>query len=391
MRRLESPLRDHFEGSYFFYLAKIFRAYYWAKDEDYGIPTLYQTVFSNHDTKHHGMHGIDDESLGYMPFHEVVRERTGRAILESRGIGEIAALDQQGIKENRDARGDRSSLATLPPKLVDERMAGEDTDVTPGGEVLRRRGNEIEFMKVPALDGGSVEIEETELNWILAYFGRGPLLSDSEKTAYLQKLTDKFLGEVMFVGRRIYQLVQTRMDQQEVEEVVGPLGRAWPPSKEEIRKAPVLRMTFDVLTLDPEAVDRKLQQMERVESSDSQGILNRAIWTKIKVAMIDPTLADIAVQSEEAAFEAESEDERNKFAQIVAGVEPERSEEGNHMVRLQTLNQILEENPEIMQTITPASRSILERRLEHLYGLAVVQPRNAQTGRDQAQMELNQA
>jgi hypothetical protein len=95
---------------------------------------------------------------------------------------------------------------------------------------------------------------------------------------------------------------------------------------------------------------------------------------------INPNLADNVWRPSESANADEQKDESINFARIVAGDEPPMQAEGqNFALRLETLQSIINKNPEVRRKLTPISQQMLEARMKHLAN-QVDQQQNAITG-----------
>jgi hypothetical protein len=104
---------------------------------------------------------------------------------------------------------------------------------------------------------------------------------------------------------------------------------------------------------------------------------------KVMLGSVDQNLANLLVRDIGAATQMEVEDEQTAFAKIAAGTEPPLKEGGqNAQIRLQTLQQIIQSNPAVMQRYQ--SDEIFKRMIDarmQAFNFQLQQQQNAIIGR----------
>jgi hypothetical protein len=193
--------------------------------------------------------------------------------------------------------------------------------------------------------------------------------------------------------REIYMMLlgyyQTYLTDEELGRIVGSDGKELAAARQDIQGRFDLDVVFDPRNLDLEYLERKAKVFnEFLKPLDMKAQLK---WDVIAASMFqafDPNLAERAIEPVQAASRREVEEEETNFVKIAAGIEPEMAEAGQDFaLREQVLRNIVERNPEALESMNDTSKKILESRVQHLMHM-VQQQENAQTGRVGAQAAL---
>jgi hypothetical protein len=357
--------------------------FYYKVTTDKGVPQVRKCVIHPGVQDREGWSGPLPYDHGLYPYVVHQREYLARCILESRGVAELADTWQQEIKAQRDSRVDRTSLTTLPPVLVPPSRGARRLQFGPGAQWPKRRGEEIEWMRIPPFDGASIEIEKATERSVDRYFGRISETNPPDRSVlYMQHLVDGWLGEMEQIGAMTLQLDQQYMPD---EMAIRVMGRPIRMSRQEIQGKFDLQLVFDVRNLNGDMLKEKLQMINTlVLPLDQFGILDKAKMVQLTLGAVDPIMADLVLQSTEAASEQQVDDEQNVLAKMVAGMETRMDPAPgmNYGLRLQTLQQSIQANPELQQMIEarPVLRQMVEARLQFL-SFQAQQQQNAQIGR----------
>ena len=352
-----------------------------------------RTVLSYHVPDKVAIHDILPYEHGLYPFVELPRERSTRPLLESRGVPEICQSAQDEIKIQRDMRGDRASLTTLPPLRVPASRGRFELVLGPGVQIPERRPGEIGWMDPPRPDNGSIETEVSIRNDIDNYFGRiSEAVPPQRYMLHTQEMIDGWLIDMKLCLIQTFALVQQYMLPEEVARVTGndtPVNEA----SDVIRGRFDLTCEFDARLLDNEALAAKMDFIAKtLIPLDSFGVIDRVGLIKYMFQAVDPNMASMLVQDIGAATQAEVEDEQGAFAKIAAGTEPPLKEGGqNAQIRLQTLQQIVQSNPAVQQRYQQDEifRKMIDARAQ-AFQFQLQQQQNAVIGRVGAQPALQQ-
>jgi hypothetical protein len=387
LHRSDQFLYDHQRD-----MIEIWHVYRREHDDRTKAMRVTRTVLSYHVPDRTAVHDILPYAHALYPFVELPRERASRPILESRGVPEIVQTAQEEVKIQRDMRGDRASIVTLPPLKTSAARGKMDLIMGPGVQIPERRPGEISWMTPPQPDAGSIEVEMSIRNDVDNYFGRiSEAVPPQRYMLHTQELVDSWLLDMKLCLVQTLALCQQYMTPEEVARVTGNPNLPLTASPADIRGRFDVTCEFDARLLDSEALGAKLDYLAKVlVPLDSFGVIDRAGLVKYMFQAVDPNLAGMLVQDIGQATQQEIEDEQGAFAKIAAGTEPPLKEGGqNAQVRLQTLQQIIQANPAVQQRYQQDEifRSMIDARAQ-AFQFQLQQQQNAVIGRTGAQPAL---
>ena len=284
---------------------------------------------------------LDTEPVRY-PFIEFRREAVSRRLLEARGIPEIAASVQNEVKVQRDARVDRTSLATVPPMLFRAGMFSATAPVEwgPGKQIPLKRLDDVRWADAPRPDTGSLEIERTLLGELRRRFGYAQTEADERDTrARERKLVMAWLQGWRDVFRMVWDLHRQYGREEEVFRVSGSVSDTPERlTREDAQTA--YDFTVTLSTLDPEDMTDRLKAFAQIASQFDRD--NRVDWAEfcaVALGNIDPSLASRLLRPQQAATSAEMAATRQDLAQIWAGMDIDVAQNANPTLRLQMLDE----------------------------------------------------
>jgi hypothetical protein len=184
------------------------------------------------------------------------------------------------------------------------------------------------------------------------------------------------------VLEQTWQLIQQYEAPQEVAEVIGPLARPFPISREEIQGKHEITATTDMRMLDADYAQEKLSLIGQAMAFKQEGVL-----FNMAVEAIDPDAAEALEQSQvsPAAQEKERQEELAAIGQAMSGIEPPLPMYANYQLRLQVLqeNTLQSRNPLMMQRLqaAPDTQQILKNRAEFFMNQLQQYTQNPQIGR----------
>jgi hypothetical protein len=387
LHRSDQFLYDHQRD-----MIEIWHVYRKEHDDRTKAMRVTRTVLSYHVPDRTAVHDILPYAHALYPFVELPRERASRPILESRGVPEIVQTAQEEVKIQRDMRGDRASIVTLPPLKTPAARGKMDLIMGPGVQIPERRPGEITWMNPPQPDAGSIEVEMSIRNDVDNYFGRiSEAVPPQRYMLHTQELVDSWLLDMKLCLVQTLSLCQQYMTDEEVARITGNPNLPLTASPADIRGRFDVTCEFDARLLDAEALGAKLKYLSEIlVPMDSFGIIDRAGLVKYMFQAVDPNMAAMLVQDIGVATAAEQEDEQTAFAKIAAGTEPPLKEGGqNAQVRLQTLQQIIQSNPAVQQRYQQDEifRNMIDARAQ-AFQFQLQQQQNAVIGRTGAQPAL---
>ena len=301
---------------------------------------------------------------------------------DNKRLYELATLPEQlrgamwQIKTERDARTDRNSLATVPPKLYP--INGEPPmDWGPGANIPYRRMGEVTFAPTPQYNPGSVEMEQTMLldaDRICGLERENPL-----STLRQQFFVDKFLGHVQQVIKMAFKAFQRFGPDQVFFRVTGN------PNPEKFKKGDAnedfdIMIDFDVRSQDPENLEKQLQQFVSLLQFDRNGRINADLMLEALASAVNPIMADAVLQPAQQASAEVIKDVTDDLSKIYAGIEVPARPNGAQ-VALQVIQQYVSQ-PDVQQRAQQdkAFAQRLQKYAEQ-YSHQLVQMQNAQIGK----------
>jgi hypothetical protein len=319
-----------------------------------------------------------------------------RTLAESRGVAELADTWQEALKTQHDSRSDRTDLATVPAMRVPARRGLVRPKMGPKAVIPEIRQGEIDWFKGPPYDGGSIEIEKSTERMVNRYFGRvSEDVPAPRAQLYQQDLVDSWLIECGECCKMVIQLAQQYLPDSVMVRVAGPLARPMRMTREEIQGQYDITVEFDSRNLNDEFVMKKLEAITKILPLDRAGLIDLAPVVEQAFQAVDPYMAQAAIRPQEAAMESEAKDEIDNWKSMVAGVEPPLPDgQGamNYNIRLQVLQSVVQQNPEVQAMIQqrPVLQAMIEQRVKALQ-FQMQQGENAQIGRTGGQSVLQAA
>lgn len=364
--------RNRFEVITFFFKAC---------NED-GIPGIYTVTF------HFQVEGaatdrqLLDYAHGEYPFVFFSREKLTARLMDSRGVPELLMTNQAAEKLLDDSMRDHISLTVVPPIKAPRGRARQQITVGPLKVIYEDRPGEVSYMQPPAYPQGAdlyrneIRRQRDEL------MGRiSELVNPALTTLHMQAMVDQFLDSLGDVLMQMLQLVQQYLPDETMASILGKDGLPVAKNREAIQGKFMVRLSFDARDLNMDYLKELIGLVTEILGLDTVSVVQRDILVQRLMSAVAPDLAADAVRPLETANAAEVKDEEVNFAKIAAGVEPEMVPAGiNFGLRLQTLQGIIQKNPDSVQKLDATSKEILQARLEYLQN-QVQQQQNAVIGR----------
>jgi len=392
-RNTDGALQERDQQSYKG-LYEIIVAYFQATNED-GIPGRYYI------TMHHAIEEaayekrLLDYPHGKYPAHAFQREVLGKRLLDSRGIPELAASDQDIIKLMQDSYGDNGQLSGVPPIVTRGRKSMGALYIEPLAELQAKRDGDYKWLQPPAYPATVVKMLDTKRRTVNEYFGR----ADPEGDPQLVQLHQQFktlwwLVNMAEVYKQVIQLAQQYMSDEKLARVTNQAGEPMIRSRDEIQGMFDIQFSFDPRYMDVEFVEKLGKVMKDVLLAiDKDKTIQTAPVVSALMWWIMPDLAEESLRDVDTANLSEMEDEIKNYQKIRAGIEPPMVDDGsqNYPLRLQLYQRMEEANPQIYGDLSDDKVAILQARLQHLQAQTEQYGENAQIGRQGARQATGQA
>lgn len=369
--------KDELRGLY-----QLVYAYEAEADED-GAVLRWQTVFS----AARGMTACGRELLrgqkGAWPAVIFRRERMNRMLLESRGISEIAAPEQEAAKHLSDVAANNALVGGLPP-LVARGVRGKV--VIKSLEVIRLQGvnSEVRFMQPPAYPAqANTEVQRLR-DGVYEYLGLATKEGDPEILGVRRrKLVKVWMESLQELLGAVLSLAQANASDALLAEVLGRPADD-PGLRRDISGSFSLRLEVNPEDLFAKNVVEKVQalgqvlgQMDRQRAVDTTPLALRV------TRVLFPDVSEEMIRTPRQLGEAELRDEEDNYLRIRAGLRPRMDTEGHwdYAARLGFWQRLLQENPGALEEMAPEAQAFAQEWVAALQQQAQQFGENADLGR----------
>ena len=256
-------------------------------------------------------------------------------------------------------------------------VGAEPKDWGPGVRIAYRRQGEIQYAPVPQYNAGSVEMETTQIEQ--ADRAMGLDMENPLSTSRQQYFVNKFLMHVQDVLKLVYKCYQRFGPDQVFFRVTGvsdpqKFNKGNPDEDFDIN------ISFDVLSNDPENLEKQLQQFASLLQFDRNGRIDMDLFLEAMAASVNPGLADAVLRPAEQAQQQVVKGVTDDLSKIYAGIEVGARPNGAQ-VAMQTIQQYVQQ-PDVMQRLQndEAFKARLEKYVQQ-YQFQLQQAQNAQIGK----------
>lgn len=348
-----------------------------------GIQGIYQTIFCPQaGSEEYASHGLLGYAHNKYPFVIYRRERTRRAIMESRGVPELARTDQEEIKAQHDSIRDRTAFTTMPPILVKKRLGGINK-IAPGIHLPVTSPDDYRFMPTPTGETGTAFqlIDRVEMNHA-SYFGLPhPNIMPQKTQTTQQFVINNWLDVWSESFAMTFSLMLQYMDSGEIEQITGsPL----PQNMSSVSNMYDFQVKYDVRELDTNFVIEKLKAITQfVLPLDNGGVIDKNKLVKAAIEAIDPDKAKDLIINTATASQMLYKDIQSDIGLMMLGNEAQYVENDPAAPsKLQYMQDIMSKNPKAQQMMQqdPHFRALIENFIKNLQ-MSVSQQQNKQIGR----------
>ncbi len=364
-------------------LVEVVWAYYRQLDSN-DVPAIYYTVFNPQvGAGLYAKQDILNYAHGEYPFVEYRRERSRRAVAESRGIPEINKTEQDEVKAQHDAIRDRTAFEVLPPVKVVKRI-GALNRIAPAQVLPVSNKDDYTWLESPRSDAGMAfqVIQQVEQNLGNYYgFAVGELI-DPQKVQMLKQL--QVDGWLMFWNRVYTQMFSLSLQFMSEEEIIRITGSPLKQGMQDIHSQFDFNVRFDVRDTDPEFVQKKLEAIiKTVVPLDSGGIIDRNKLVKLVIESISPDAARELVIDQATASQKLYKDVVSDIGMMMLGNEALYTEmDPAASSKLQFAQDIMSKNPKAQQALqSDKIFQILFDNYTKQLQFSVDQEKNKQIGR----------
>ncbi len=297
----------------------------------------------------HAPQGYKHAKLGFV---EGQQERLTRRLLDSRGVAEISATWQDGMKAQEDMLIDRSALEINPSLLVPARV-GEKYRVGPGVKLKKMRQDGIEYLDPPK---GNPGLAFDLMQWIRLraanYWGLPHADVMLQKwQARMQERVEDFLAVIEEVFTQVHQLACQYLSNEEFSEMFG-LEKA-EQSASAIAGEFYFQLVFDARDLDMEFTYKKLDAINKLAVPlDRAGIFDYGKLVQHVTNAIDPQLGRVLLSDPGGAANRVREQVDRDIQGMALGNEPDYVElDPTAGMKMEFAKEIVGKNPKYQQML----------------------------------------
>lgn len=360
-------------------------------DED-GVTGIYETIFSPHVTHDEkgkkdfcAKHELLNYAHGRYSFVELKRENIGRALTDTRSVGEIGATWQYEEKKQRDMLFNRADWDTLPPVKV-PKLGGVDYRLGPGAQVPMSRAQDISAINLnapePTLAMELVDRIELQND---TYFGRW---NEKVHPALLAVKQEKSGDDYYTFWTEVLLMMFSLQLQYNPQEIVAVTGNQALANLNpfNVMTQITFGMEFDLKDLNPDYLMQKMDVInQKLVPGDVTGVLDRAGLTAYQARAVDPRLAQQFIQDKGSASQKVFDQVQDTVAKAMLGFEPTYQDASNDPtapMKLQFLQNVMSSNPKVRQWMQQDERfkELLQNYAKNLQ-MGVDQQQNKQIGR----------
>lgn len=383
-RNLNTPV-DNRRGLY-----EIIRCYTRSANED-GVIGIYLYTISHFVDEAAKDRELWDRKHGNYPFVFFNRENITSRLSDSRGVPELMATDQAGMKLLKDSFEDHVQVTINPPIIKPRNRPFFNLNRAPFGMIDADARDRVQFLEPNQYPATADKYWVEMRREIAEYWG----VFDAEvnqnqviTSLYDQDRVDNFLSSLADALGMTVQLCQQYFDDATMQRIVGGNGLPVVRSIEEIQGSFDIHVTFDVRDLDLEKLIQKAEvTLKYIRPLDTNGEIPVAPFLRQVVAALDPNWAE-TIPPADVSSQRIIKEEKANCVTMLNGIEPDMPEVIEApQVRLQVLQETLSpmiENPQSFAPISPASQMIIQNRMKYLQFQAD-QIANADIGRTGAE------
>ena len=354
----------------------------WRLDND--VPCLYRTVFnqaaSTGNTPLYALHRKFEYDHQQIPLVALRRSYMYRPLLSSIGIAEEAYTDELDIKRQQDGLNDHTDIVRNPPVILPTmRAQAMASQYGPKAVMTAMRPESVVYPPLPPWDNTPImamQMVEQRLNRRYPITG-GNEVDPEIKALWRQRITQEVNNELDIALEQTLQLMQQYETDEDIARVAG--GEPWEYSRKDIQGQFTVSTSIDINMIDTERANMKLDNLAKMMPFKESGVIFNAM-----AQIIDPDLADALSQDQASpvAMEKETADEYNAIGQILAGMEARKPANAMNQLRLQTIQQILQD-PATMQKLQgdEVAQKRLQSRMEYFQNQIQQFQVNPQIGR----------
>jgi hypothetical protein len=206
----------------------------------------------------------------------------------------------------------------------------------------------------------------------------GSAVDPEIKSLYRQSEANDTLSELEMCCEQTVQLMQQYETDQDVQRVAGG-QQPWNYSVKDIQGQYTISAAVDINMIDKEQAGMKMDMLAKLLPFREQGMVFNAA-----AQIVDPDLAAALEdnQTSPVAIQKEKDAEYAAMSQIATGMEPMKPMTAMNQVRLQTIQEIMQQ-PQFAQKIMgdPVSQKLLENRIQFFQNQIQQYQTNPQIGR----------
>lgn len=352
---------------------------YSAETNERGETVRYVTVLSQADGSAFGKRVVRTRRGNWQTafFRREVRTRN---ITDARGLAEISAPSQGVAKGIRDMAANNALIGSLPPvKAKGARV--RNVLLEPFSVIQMGQSDDLAFMQPPAYPAAAEKAEDKIHKELLQYLGVSD--GESDVTERRREFMFWFLEQWRDFLVLLLEVTQDNASDEFVTRATQTAD-AKGVKAQDVSGRFMMSIKLDPTNIDNEKLITKVNAVAQVlQSIDREGVVDTSPFVRHVLTMLFPDMSGAALRSPEQLTQDDIRDEEQNFVKIKAGLMPQMDTTGHwrYQARLEWHQRMLQENPDAIAEMSPASQEMYQRWISALGQMVTQFGENAEIGK----------
>lgn len=303
--------------------------------------------------------------------------------MQAHGVADVVVDKQNFIMDRMNEEGARGQMGSNPPL---NRTQDQNVKLHPGIQLFTKRSGSSylgsEFMKVPPVDVGSINLMEKAERLVDEYYFRGETTSDADQRMFHEWVVFKSVRVLKEVYKLMWRIIQENIDVLQASRINGR-DVSLHITRDQAAGDADITIGVHLDGYGEDAADKFIEVLGKMIQADRAGTIDWSEAMTIAAQLLAPTYARRLVMTKDVATGRTIDDQENRITKIMAGV-PVRYEENvsNPQLRMQVLQQWAAMPGNVQRALSdPTVSDMMQKEQEMLKFQDQQQSVNPTTGR----------